>query len=356
MNKEVPSDPVIALGIEGSANKIGVGVLAWDGSEYRILSNPRKTYITAPGVGFLPKETAWHHQRHIVPLVMHALTEAGIGPSDVNVICFTKGPGMGAPLTSCAMVARTLAQLWHVPLVGVNHCVGHIEMGRVVTGARHPVVLYVSGGNTQVICYAGHKYRIFGETIDVAVGNALDRIARALGLPNEPAPGWQIEQLAKSGSTLIDLPYSVKGMDISMTGTLTEAEQAARAVVAGQLKLDGKVLTPADVAFSVQEIVFSALVEITERAMAHADADEVLIVGGVGCNKRLQDMMRAMAGERAGVLHGIDERYAIDNGAMIAQAGILAYQMGQTTSMQDTQCSQRWRTDAVHVSWREANV
>uniref|UniRef100_A0A0A9YE02 N(6)-L-threonylcarbamoyladenine synthase n=1 Tax=Lygus hesperus TaxID=30085 RepID=A0A0A9YE02_LYGHE len=108
--------------------------------------------------------------------------------------------------------------------MGVNHCIGHIEMGRVVTHSDNPVVLYVSGGNTQVIAYAEHRYRIFGETIDIAVGNCLDRVARLLHLSNDPAPGYNIEQAAKQGMVLLDLPYTVKGMDMSFSGLLSYTE------------------------------------------------------------------------------------------------------------------------------------
>ena len=138
-------------------------------------------FITPPGEGFLPRETSLHHQQWAVPLVQQALAEAGVAPSQLSLVAYTRGPGMGGPLVTCAVVARMLAQLWRLPLVGVNHCVGHIEMGRMVTGALDPVVLYVSGGNTQVIAYADRRYRIFGETIDIAVGNCLDRFARVLG-------------------------------------------------------------------------------------------------------------------------------------------------------------------------------
>ncbi|RZC51114.1 hypothetical protein C5167_019543 [Papaver somniferum] len=146
---------MIALGFEGSANKIGVGIVTLDGT---ILSNPRHTYITPPG----------------------------------------QGPGMGAPLQVSAIVVRMLSLLWKKPIVAVNHCVAHIEMGRIVTGAVDPVVLYVSGGNTQVIAYSEGKYRIFGETIDIAVGNCLDRFARVLTLSNDPSPGYNIEQCLRS--------------------------------------------------------------------------------------------------------------------------------------------------------------
>lgn len=246
MYRSPPAEPLIALGIEGSANKVGVGIVRYDGKgQYDILSNPRKTFITRPGQGFLPRETSWHHQKHITLLVKLALEEAKLRPSDINVIAFTKGPGMGGPLTSCAMAARTLSQLWGVPLVGTNHCVGHIEMGKVVTGATDPVVLYVSGGNTQVICYAAHRYRVFGETIDMAVGNCLDRFARVVGLPNDPSPGYNIEKqaqiavqeaAARAASAgpdagvsplprLIEMPYVVKGMDVSFSGLLSYIEE-----------------------------------------------------------------------------------------------------------------------------------
>jgi N6-L-threonylcarbamoyladenine synthase len=170
VHKVNSKNQTIVLGIEGSANKVGVGVLCYDPSNktYTILSNPRKTYISPPGQGFLPKETACHHQAHIVAVVRAALNEAFPDEKDAAVhlsaICYTKGPGMGGPLRSCAIAARTLSKIWSIPLVGVNHCVGHIEMGRMATGASDPVVLYVSGGNTQIIAFSEERYRIFGET------------------------------------------------------------------------------------------------------------------------------------------------------------------------------------------------
>lgn len=184
---------MIAIGFEGSANKIGVGIVTLDGT---ILANPRHTYITPPGHGFLPRETAHHHLDHVLPLVKSALETSQVTPEEIDCICYTKGPGMGAPLQVSAIVVRVLSQLWKKPIVAVNHCVAHIEMGRVVTGADDPVVLYVSGGNTQVIAYSEGRYRIFGETIDIAVGNCLDRFARVLKLSNDPSPGYNIEQVS----------------------------------------------------------------------------------------------------------------------------------------------------------------
>lgn len=398
----------LVLGIEGSANKIGIGIVREDG---HILANVRKTYITPPGTGFLPRETAIHHSEHILSLIQSALDEAQIIPAQLSCICFTQGPGMGAPLSVGATVARTLSLLWQRPLLGVNHCVGHIEMGRLATGAKDPVVLYVSGGNTQVIAYAAHRYRIFGETIDIAVGNVLDRVARVLGLSNDPAPGYNIEQLAKkaSGAVFLELPYVVKGMDMSFTGLLTMVEnlvhhpwyqlddgtlpnqpqqQQARGSSSSSMGAPQsssslaeaeqdtpshhtsssstttisfshaaqQIQTPftaADICYSLQETIFAMLIEVTERAIAHCRATDVLIVGGVGCNMRLQEMMKMMCDARGATAHGMDDRYCIDNGAMIAYAGLLGFQGGAFTPMGKSTVTQRFRTDEVYVTWRD---
>jgi N6-L-threonylcarbamoyladenine synthase len=187
-------------------------------------------------------------------------------------------------------------------------------------------------------------------SIDIAIGNCLDRFARVIGLSNDPSPGYNIEQEAQKGSIFLDVPYTVKGMDVSFSGILTYMEQEAKT------KLDKGLVTKADLCFSLQETIFAMLVETTERAMAHCGNDQVLIVGGVGCNKRLQKMMADMVEARGGSLCAMDHRYCIDNGAMIAQAGILSLQYGVTTELEDTQCTQRFRTDQVKVVWRKPSV
>jgi len=333
---------VMILGLEGSANKIGIGIVR-DGE---VLSNPRRTYMTPPGQGFLPRDTARHHRQYVLTVLREALEEAGVAPKDIDAVAFTKGPGMGAPLASMAVVARTVAQLWDIPLLGVNHCIGHIEMGRLITGADNPTVLYVSGGNTQVIAYAEQRYRIFGETIDIAVGNCLDRFARVVKLSNDPSPGYNIEQSAKNGRKYLPLPYAVKGMDVSFSGILSYIEEKAEKF------LDTGEYTVEDLCFSLQETLFAMLIEITERAMAHCGSQEVLIVGGVGCNERLQGMMGVMCQERGAKLFATDMRFCIDNGAMIAQAGWEMFRAGVRTSWKDTTITQRYRTDDVLVKWR----
>jgi N6-L-threonylcarbamoyladenine synthase len=258
-----------------------------------------------------------------------------------------------------------MSVLWNVPMIGVNHCVGHIEMGRLCCKTPDPVVLYVSGGNTQVLAYANQRYSIFGETIDVAIGNCLDRFARVIGLPNDPSPGYNIEIAAQEFAAkyeiknelpplMVELPYVVKGMDVSFSGILTTVQQIAKERIN---KGDQSSLKKEALCYALQETVFAMLVEITERAMAHTGQTDVLIVGGVGCNKRLQVMMQKMVEDRQkGTLCAIDHRYAIDNGAMIAQAGILALQFGKTTNMEDTWCTQRYRTDSDKIIWRPAKV
>ena len=367
----------LAIGIEGSANKIGVGICDQDGN---ILSNPRTTYITPPGTGFLPRETADHHRENILDILDQSLKEANLTMQEIDVITYTKGPGMGPPLSVGATVARVLALQFGKPIVGVNHCVGHIEMGRIATGIHNPIVLYVSGGNSQIIAYSENRYRIFGETIDIAVGNCLDRFARILNISNDPAPGYNIEQLAKKGSKLIELPYIVKGMDMSFSGLLNYCEDLimlhpdlSKEVEAIQLanesdpenfkrkkakkQIHNKSIkdfnwTKEDLCYSLQETIFSMLCEVTERAMAHCNTNDALIVGGVGCNMRLQDMVSQMVKERGGSVGRMDERYCIDNGAMIAYAGILEFLAGRTTEFEDTYFTQSFRTDEVDIIWR----
>jgi len=200
----------------------------------------------------------------------------------------------------------------------------------------------------------------------------LDRFARVIGLSNDPSPGYNIEQEAKTpGVQFLELPYVVKGMDVSFSGILTHVEMLVKTRLVKSNDSDNNnnnnnnnsnnrqngndnKITKADLCFSLQETLFAMLVETTERAMAHCGQNQVLIVGGVGCNKRLQEMMSIMVQERGGTLCAMDHRYCIDNGAMIAQAGIFAYQFGEETPMEDTWVTQRYRTDQQKIIWRQS--
>ena len=203
-----------------------------------------------------------------------------------------------------------------------------------------PVLLYTSGANTQVIAFAEGKYRVFGETLDIGIGNCLDKFGRTIGIPFPSGP--KIEQLAKKSTTYLELPYSIKGMDISFSGLLTAAIQYYK---------QKKPLE--DICYSIQETTFAALTEITERAMAHTEKQQVLLGGGVAANQRLRDMVQMMAQERNAQFFVPEKSVCVDNGAMIAWLGSVMYKSGVRMGLQDTTINQRFRTDMVEVSWRD---
>ncbi|AGI48432.1 O-sialoglycoprotein endopeptidase [Thermoplasmatales archaeon BRNA1] len=327
---------MITLGIEGTAHTLGVGIVD---SEANVLANVIDMYRPPQG-GLHPREAANHHAEVVAGDIQKAVEQAGISLKDVDLVSFSMGPGLGPCLRVAGTAARSLAFTLGVPIVGVNHCISHIEIGNATTGCHDPCLLYASGGNTQVIAYSDRRYRIFGETQDVGVGNMFDKLGRDLGLGFYAGP--KIEELARSGDKLLDLPYSVKGMDISFSGILTAA-------VAYRQK--GERLE--DICYSVQETAFSMLTEVTERAMAHVGKDEVLLGGGVAQNNRLRDMVGEMAKERGAKMFVPEKQFCRDNGAMIAWLGNIMYASGVRMEISETEVRQRFRTDEVPVTWRD---
>ncbi len=324
---------MIALGLEGTAHTLGIGIV----TENEVLANVFHTLTTEKG-GIHPKEAAEHHARLLKPLLGKAIEEAGITMDDVDLVAFSQGPGLGPALRVVATAARALAIKHDKPIVGVNHCIAHVEITKMF-GVRDPVGLYVSGGNTQVLALEGGRYRVFGETLDIGIGNAIDTFARELGLGFPGGP--KIEKLALTGERYIELPYAVKGMDLSFSGILTEAVRKYRT---GKYRVE-------DLAYSFQETAFAALVEVTERAVAHTGKDEVVLVGGVAANNRLREMLQIMTEDR-----GIDffvPPYDLcrDNGAMIAYTGLRMFRAGIRFSLDETVVKQRFRTDEVEVIW-----
>ena len=326
---------MITLGIEGTAHTLGVGVVD---SEKIVLSNVIDMFRPAEG-GLHPREAANHHSDVVSSTIMKAVCEAGISLKDVDLVSFSMGPGLGPCLRVAATAARSLSSRLDIPIMGVNHCIAHIEIGNATTGCKDPALLYASGGNTQIIAYSDGRYRIFGETQDVGIGNMLDKLGRELGLGYYAGPTF--EKLAKNGSKLLDLPYSVKGMDIAFSGIMTAA-----------LTLRKKGHSLEDIAYSIQETTFSMLTEVTERAMAHIGKDEVLLGGGVAQNQRLQEMVRIMAEDRGAEMFVPDRRLCVDNGAMIAWLGNIMYNSGIRMGIEDTGVLQRFRTDEVEVTWK----
>jgi len=270
------------------------------------------------------------------------LERAGISPQEIDLIAFSRGPGLGPCLRTTATIARTLSLRLSVPLVGVNHCIAHIEIGSLESAFQDPVTVYVSGGNTQIIAYAGKRYRTFGETLDIAVGNMLDSFGRAVGMRFPAGP--EIERKAEKASSYHQLPYSVKGMDLSYSGMLTAARK---------LHSEGTPLS--EICFSLQETAFGMLAEIAERAIAHTKKRELLLTGGVARNDRLTDILRGVAGRHDARFHRVSPPLAGDQGAMIAWTGVVQYGAGDTLKVADSHVLPKWRTDEQDIVWREVD-
>jgi len=324
---------LISLGIEGTAEKTGVGIVDSDGN---ILAMAGKQLFPEEG-GIHPRIAAEHHAEWIPKLIPEAVDQAGISYDDIDLVSFSQGPGLGPALRLVATSARTLALSLKKPIIGVNHCIGHVEVGKLDTGAVNPVSLYVSGGNSQVIAYESGRYRIFGETLDIAIGNCLDHFGRETGLGHPGGP--VIEKLAKQGS-YIDLPYIVKGMDFSFSGLLSAA-----------LREHEKGTAMEDICFSLQETAFSMLVEVTERALSHTQKDEVMLCGGVSANSRLREMLKTMSEEHGAKFYMPEMKLCGDNGVMIAWLGLLMCKEFGPMDLKDTGIIQKFRTDEVDIPW-----
>ncbi len=287
--------------------------------------------------GIKPAEAGEHHSSLAAGLIQKALSDASLSAKDIDIIAFSQGPGIPQCLRIGAAVSRALSLKLKKPLVGVNHAVAHVEIGKLATGSTDPLVLYVSGGNTQILACIDRMYRVLGETQDIALGNCLDQFARELGIPHPGGP--KIEELAKKGKW-VSLPYVVKGMDTSFSGILTEA---IRLLKRGELK--------ENLAYSIQEICFSMLTEVTERALAHAQKKEILLVGGVAANSRFREMLDIMAAERGAKTFLVPMEYATDCGANIAWAGLLAFKGSGALEIENSKINRFWRADEVPVTW-----
>lgn len=313
------------LGIEGTAWNLSAAVFDQD-----LISLASRAY-KPPSGGIHPREAAQHHASVMGDVIGSVLKE----PEKITGIAFSKGPGLGPCLRTVATAARALSLALDVPLAGVNHCVAHVEIGRFATGCSDPIVLYASGANTQVIGYLNGRYRIFGETLDIGIGNALDKFARAKGLPHPGGP--LVEGLAGKGSYHA-LPYTVKGMDLAFSGLMSAAKESRASLE--------------DTCHSFQETAFAMCVEVTERALSLAGKDEVLLVGGVGANRRLQEMLKTMCEDRGAEFFVPEQKYLGDNGAMIAYTGKLMLESGQSLPVASSQINPSFRSDEVDVTWK----
>lgn len=324
------------LGIESTAHTFGVSVVTDRGE---ILSDVRDVYTSAPGTGIHPREAAEHHSEVAAHLVSQALSQAKIRASKLAGVAVALGPGLGPCLRVGATVARALSSYLQIPLIPVNHAIGHIEIGTLTAGATDPLIVLVSGGHTAIAAFSGGHWRIFGETEDITLGNLYDMFAREINLPSPAGP--EIEKLTQKSTEFIPLPYVVKGNDVSYSGLLT----ASLAMLRSGKRLE-------DVCYSMQEVSCSMLAEAVERSLAYTGKKEVLLTGGVAANKALQSKLREVSRLHDAAFYVVEGRYSGDNGAQIAWTGMLAFRAGVVTTIDQARVRPKWRLEDVEIPWR----
>ena len=310
------------LGIESTAHTFGIGVVDGRG---KILADERNIY--RPKEGIVPIEAADFHRENSSKILKRI--EKKINLEEIDLIGISTGPGLPPCLEYGLKFSRELAERLKKPLIGINHCQAHIEIGKFLTKVKDPVILYVSGGNTQII-YNNRGYKILGETQDIGVGNAIDKLGRAAGIKFPAGP--KIEKIGRKGKFVL-LPYSVKGMDLNFSGVLSEA---IRRLKSNKLE---------NILYSFQEVCFAMLGEITERALAATEKNELLLVGGVAQNKRLQQMLKIMCKDRKVKFNVVPKKFAGDNGAMIALTALLNYKNKKMEKK--VKINPNWRIDSI---------
>src|ERR687888_218168 len=336
---------MFCLGIESTAHTFGCSVIELFLDNRRVgkvLSDIRDSYKSLEGSGIHPREASRHHTEISVSVLKQSLEKAKILIKDIDIIAYSAGPGLGPCLRVGAVVARTLATFYKKPLVPVNHALGHIELGTMLTGASDPLVLLVSGGHTMIVAFSENRWRVFGETLDITIGQLIDQFGRAMGFAS-PC-GRRIEQLAtQSSQSYLRLPYVVKGNDVSLSGLLTTAIRLAS---------ERRNALP-DICYSIQETAFAMITESVERAVSFTGKKETMIVGGVAANKRLCDMLENASKRLDSNLFVCPVNFAGDNGAQIAWTGLLDYITTKGhVNIEDSFTCQSWRVDSVDVRWR----
>jgi len=327
---------MIGLGVESTAHTFSCAILEKKGKQVKILSDVRKIYRPPEGEGIHPREASRHHVENSAIVLSECLQEAGVTIKDLDIVSYAAGPGLGPCLRVGAVVARSLASYYNIPIYPVNHAIGHIELGKLLTGAKNPLVLLVSGGHTMLLAFLNKQWRVFGETLDITLGQLLDQFGRSLGFAS-PC-GKNIEDLALSTSNYVLLPYSVKGNDVSFSGLLS----ATKSIVQK---------SKADACFSLQETAFAMISETVERALSFTRKKELLIVGGVAANKRLSEMLQDVCKRHRCKFFVAPQKYAGDCGSQICWTGLLESQVKKGVSLKETFVTQSWRLDSVKVDY-----
>lgn len=325
---------MLCLGIESTAHTFSCAVLEKKGKQGKVLSDVRRIYRPPEGEGIHPREASRHHVENSSLVLKECLDAANIRVSDIDIISYAAGPGLGPCLRVGAVVARSLAAYYKIPIYPVNHAIGHIELGKLLTGAKDPLVLLVSGGHTMILAFTAKKWRVFGETLDITLGQLLDQFGRSIGFAS-PC-GKDIESLASQTSKYHSLPYAVKGNDVSFSGLLSATKSIAS---------KGK-----DIAcFSLQETAFAMISETVERALSFTKKKELLVVGGVAANQRLSLMLQSVCKRHKAKFFIAPHQFAGDCGSQIAWTGLLESSVKNGAKLENTFVTQSWRLDTVEV-------
>jgi len=324
----------VIIGVESTAHTFSLGLV----SGGRVLGQVGKTYVPPAGRGIHPREAAEHHAKAAPQLFRKLIEEFNVSLGDVEAVAYSAGPGLGPALRVGAVFARALAIKLGVPLVPVHHGVAHVEIARYATGSCDPLVLLISGGHTVVAGFSDGRYRVFGETLDVAIGNAIDMFAREVGLgfPGVPA----VEKCAEAAEELVAFPMPIVGQDLSYAGLTTYALQLVKRGIPLPV-----------VCRSLVETAYYMLAEVTERALAFTKKRELVVAGGVARSRRLREILYEVGREHGAEVKFVPDEYAGDNGAMIALTGYYAYRRGIAVEPGESFVRQRWRLDTVDVPW-----
>jgi N6-L-threonylcarbamoyladenine synthase len=320
------------LAIESSAHTLGIGIVR----NGKVLANEKSMYKISDK-GIIPSRVADFHAANLNETILRALKKARLGINQIDAVGYTKGPGLGACLRIAQIAAKSISQRFGIPVIPVNHAVAHIEVTKNLFRLRDPLALYVSGGNSQILAAVDEPFRhyhIYGETFDIGIGNMLDNFARAAKL--NPAWGSNVAKVAENGK-YVKMPYTVKGMDFTFSGLLTNAVEL----------LDKNSLN--DVAYSLQETSFAMLCEATERALFLTKKREIILCGGVAQSSRLQEMMSSIAKSDGVRFYVAPNEYNADNGAMIAVVAEKIYRSGIKIPESECTTDQRYRIDKTVI-------
>lgn len=337
------SERMFGLGIESTAHTFSCSIMEYDIKKKtgKIISEERSVYKAPSGAGIHPREASRHHMDKSPEILKQCLKSANLLPTKLDIISYSAGPGLGPCLRVGAVIARALSSFYCKPLIPVNHALGHVELGTLLTGCNDPLVLLVSGGHTMILAFANKRWRVFGETLDLTIGQLLDQFGRHISL-SSPC-GNKIEEFATNSShDYIPLPYIVKGNDVSFSGLLTAAKSHIK-----------KGCDINNLCFSIQETSFAMLTEVVERALSFTQKKQVLIVGGVSANNRLQDMLIQASERQDAKLYSCPLSYSGDNGSQIVWTALCDYQSNhRNIEIENSFINQSWRLDSVDVNWR----